>query len=89
MENSNSDTTLSHDEREFRDFVQHGDDFCRNGLIHHARSWYKKALQMNMETEMVMQKIKNCNYLLIFERKVIWILLAVATAAILAWYFLF
>lgn len=88
MEHPNSETTLSHEELEFRDLVQHGDDFFRIQLLRHARSWYKKALPFNMDTEILNQKIAECNKFLSFERKVIWILLAIAAAAILTWYFL-
>jgi len=87
MAHSSSEINLSPQEREFRDLVQHGDDFFRIELLRHARSWYKKALQMNMDTETVNQKIAACTKLLAFERKVVWILLALAAAIIVVFNF--
>ena len=53
-----------------------------------AKSWYMKALQMNIETENVEQKIAECDRLLIYEMKVIKIIAIVAIVLIAA-YFIF
>jgi hypothetical protein len=88
MAHTSLETTLNPVDREFRDMVQHGDDFFKVELLKHAKSWYQKALKMNIETETVKQKIENCNKLLKFERKVTWVLIAIAAVAIISWYLL-
>ncbi len=88
MSNHSSETTLSPAEREFMDLMQHGDDFLKIELLRPAKSWYQKALKLNLETEKVKQKIAECDQLLIFERKVIRILVAIAFVLVL-FYFIF
>jgi hypothetical protein len=84
METHSSETKLSHMEREFIDYMQHGDDFFKIELWRPARNWYKKALALNIDTERVRQKIADCNRLQAFEVKVIWRLVAIAAALVLA-----
>jgi len=77
-----SETNLSRAELEFMDLMQHGDDFLKIELLRPAKSWYTKALQMNIETDKVKQKIAECDRMLTFEMKVIKILVAVAVVLI-------
>jgi hypothetical protein len=77
-----STENLSAAERNFVELVQRGDDFYKIELLRHAKSWYKKALELNLETEKINQKIEDCDKKLAFERKLIYILLGVATVAI-------
>lgn len=88
MAHHSSETTLSPAEREFADLVQRGDDFFKIQLLRPAKSWYQKALAMNIETEKVKQKIAECNKQLAFEIKVIRILVAVVAVLVLL-YFVF
>lgn len=62
----------------FQDFMQHGDDFCKIELWRPAKAWYKLALDLDIEAEKVRRKIAECDQSLVFERKVIWILVAIA-----------
>jgi hypothetical protein len=78
-----TETTLSPAERVFEDLMQHGDDFLKIELLRPAKSWYKKALELNIETEKVKEKIAECDRLLAFEIKVIKILVAIAAVVIL------
>jgi hypothetical protein len=80
---------LSPAEREFAEFVQRGDDFYKIELLRHAKSWYKKALDLNFETEKINQKIEDCNKKLASERKITFILMAIAIIATLSYFLLF
>lgn len=71
--------------QEFRDLIDHGDDFFKIELLRPAKKSYKKALELNIDQEKVQQKIAECDRLLTFEKRVVWILSAIAAAAILLW----
>lgn len=79
MGHISSDTQLSIAERDFRDCMQHGDDFFKIELLRQAKKCYTNALVFNMETESVKQQIAECEKMLAFERKVTFIILAVAS----------
>ncbi len=79
--------TLSPAYRKFMDLKQHGDDFLKFELLREARDWYKKALAMDVKTvkrEKVKEKIDECEKKLTFERRVIWVLVAITTLLVLA-----
>jgi hypothetical protein len=80
------ESTLSPAERKFLDFMKHGDDFFRIELLRPAKSYYQKALELNIETENVSQKIAECNRLLAFEVKVIRILVVITAGLLLAYF---
>lgn len=88
MAHHSSETTLSPAEREFEDFMQRGDDFFKIQLLRPAKSWYQKALAMNLDNKTVKQKIAECDKQLAFEIKVIRILVAVVALLVLL-YFVF
>ena len=88
MEHSILQSTLSHSEREYLDLMRHGDNFFKIELLRPAKSYYKKALQLNIETDKVKQRIEECDRLLDFEIKVIWILVIIAACFVLAFIFL-
>ena len=88
MEHSILESTLSHAEREYLDLMRHGDNFFKIELLRPAKSYYKKALQLNIDTEKVKQRIAECDRLLAFEIKVIWILVIIAACFVLAFIFL-
>jgi hypothetical protein len=83
-----SETTMNPAEREFMDLMQHGDDLLKIELLRPARTWYQRALKLNIETKKVEQKIAECDRLLAFERKVIRILAAIAAVIVLVSYLL-
>lgn len=79
-----SETTLSHAEILFADLMRHGDDFFKIELLRPAKAWYKKALELNIETENVKQKIAECDRLIAYEVKVIKILVVVTAILVIA-----
>jgi hypothetical protein len=84
MKDVSSESKSTPVERVFKDLMQHGDDFYKIELWRPAKKWYKKALELNIEPEKVSQKISECDRLLAFEVKVIWILAAIAAGFVLA-----
>ena len=88
MAQHSSDTTKSPAEREFIDLMQRGDDFFKIQLLRPAKSWYKRALEMNFETGNVKQKIAECDKQIAFELKVIKILVAIVAILVMS-YFIF
>jgi len=74
--------------RDFLDCMQRGDDFFKIELLRPAKFWYTKALEYDIDSEKVLQKISQCNTLLAHENKVIIILSSLAAASI-ALYLLF
>jgi hypothetical protein len=88
MAHINSGTSQNAVERDFMDFMQRGDDFFKIELLRQAKSWYNKALKLNIETDKVKQKITECERMLALENKVVKILCSIA-AVLLAVYFIF
>ena len=86
MEHPILESTLSPAERKFLDLMRHGDNFFKIELLRPAKSYYQKALELNLDTENVRRKIADCDRLLSFERKVILILVAITAAIVLAVY---
>jgi hypothetical protein len=82
MANTSVENTIRPVEKDYSDYTQRGDDFLKIGLLRHAKNWYKKALELHIESEKIMQKIGECDKELAFERKVVFILVAVAVAII-------
>jgi len=83
MEHNNSKSQVSSAESNFRDLINQGNDFYRIELLRQARNRYIKALELNIETDMVRYRIAECDRLLAFENKVVYILLSIATAILL------
>jgi hypothetical protein len=83
MAHTISETPSNPVEKEFMDRMQHADDFFKIELLRQAKNWYNKALELNIETERVKLQIAECDRLLKYENKVVKILGAVATVAIL------
>jgi hypothetical protein len=89
MTNHTSEMPLNTLERDFNEFKLRGDDFFKIELLRPAKSWYQKALWLNPEAGEVKNRIEECNRLLKFETKVVWILLGVATTAAMAYLLIF
>jgi hypothetical protein len=83
MEHHILESTMTPAERRFLDLMRHGDNFLKIELLRPAKSYYKKALELNLETEKVKEKIAVCDKLLAFEIRVIWILAAIAAVIVL------
>lgn len=88
MAQHTSETNLSPAESEFKDLMQRGDDFFKIQLLRPAKNWYKRALEMNIDTVKVKQKIAECDKELAFEIKVIKILVAVTAVIVVLAIFL-
>lgn len=69
--------------QEFRDLINHGDDFFKIELLRPAKKCYKQALEFNIDPEKVKQKIAECDRLLTFEKRVVWILAAIMVTVII------
>jgi hypothetical protein len=69
-------------QRDFEDYVQHGDDFFKIELWRPAKAWYYKALELGIDSERIKRKIAECERGIAFELKVIWILLAIAASIV-------
>jgi hypothetical protein len=77
------ETLMTPAELKFLDYMQHGDDFCKIELWRPAKNWYKKALELNIESERVLQKIADCDKSIAYEVKIILRLIAVAAVLVL------
>ncbi|MCE1198567.1 MAG: hypothetical protein LWW85_06325 [Marinilabiliales bacterium] len=71
-------TTLNPTERKFREIMQYGDDLLKIELLRYAKAWYQKALTLNVDNDLVKDRMARCDALLAYEKKVIRILLGVA-----------
>jgi hypothetical protein len=69
-------------QRDFEDDVQHGDDFFKIELWRPAKAWYKKALELGIDSERIKRKIAECDRGIAFELKVIWILVAITASIV-------
>ena len=74
--------TMDSNERIFLDMMQHGDDFFKIELLRQAKHCYQKALETNIEPELVKEKIAKCEQLLAYENKVILILSIIAVVGL-------
>jgi hypothetical protein len=88
MSSVNLETMNSTTLRDFKEFMQKGDDFFKIELLRPAKIWYSKALSLNIQADQVKPKIEECDRLLSFENKVVKIILAIASAVLLIYFFL-
>jgi hypothetical protein len=88
MSSDNLETKNSTTLRDFKEFMQKGDDFFKIELLRPAKIWYSKALSLNIQTEQVKPKIEECDRLLSFENKVVKILVSIVSAVLLIYFFL-
>ncbi len=79
-----SDNQLSITERDFRECMRHADDFFKIELLRQAKKCYRQALDFKLDTEMVIQRIVECDKMLAFERKVTIILAVITSVIVLA-----
>ena len=87
MTSDSLETLESSTLRDFKEFMQKGDDFFKIELLRPAKIWYSKALSINVQNDLVKPKIDECNRLLAFENKVVKILLSIASAILLIYLF--
>ena len=78
------DSNLTPVERKLVDLKDHADDFFKIELLRPARSYYERALELKPGDDWLKQRIAECDRMLKFERRVIWILVSLAAAIVLA-----
>jgi len=88
MSSDNLETMDSITLRDFKEFLQKGDDFFKIELLRPAKIWYSKALSLNIQTDKIIPKIEECDRLLSFENKVVKIILTIASVVLLIYFFL-
>jgi hypothetical protein len=84
MENNNLTPHLNYIEKRFRELIQEADDFFKIELLRQANNRYKKALDFNIQPDMVASRISECERMLKFERKVTYILISIGVLLILS-----
>ncbi len=83
MEQDNSVPPINPQKSDFFEFMQRGDDFIKIELLRQALKWYNKALSLNIEDEKAKSRISECERLIAFENKVVYILISVASVLLM------
>jgi hypothetical protein len=79
-----TEPALSPEEREFRDYITRGDDFCKIELFRYAVSYYRKAWEMRPDSEEARLRFQECRGRIKGESRVILIIAAVAAVILIA-----
>lgn len=85
MKHNTSESLTGQALNNFEEYMQRGDDFFKIELLRQAKNWYEKALAINIENEDVKSRISECQRLLAFEKRVTFILLAIASLFLLVY----
>lgn len=88
MEQDNSESKKNTAELKFSEYMQRGNDFYKIELLRQALTWYRKAFDINNENETIKLRISECERLLAYENKVVYILLSLASFALLVYFIL-
>jgi hypothetical protein len=83
MEQDNSVSPISPQKSDYWEFMQRGDDFIKIELLRQALIWYNKALSLNIDNEKAKSRISECERLIAFENKVVYILISVASVSLM------
>lgn len=86
MKQDNSESKIDSTEIIFNEFMQRGDDFYKIELLRQAITWYRKAFEINNENETVKSRISECEKLLHYETKIVYILVSIALGLILVYF---
>lgn len=70
-------------EQQLMGLLQNGDDFLKIELLRPAKSYYERALKLDPDNKSIENKIRECDKMLAFERKVMAILVAIAALLII------
>jgi hypothetical protein len=73
----------SPEEEIYLDCLKNGDDFSKIEILYLAKYWYQKALETGFEPELMKKRLDKIDQNLRFERKVVTILVVIATVIIL------
>ena len=88
MQHSTMKTPLTPADRKLTEMMQQADDFLKIEILRPAKTYYERALALDPKNSKAMHRITECNRMLAFEMKVIWILVAIA-AILVGAYLLF
>jgi len=88
MQHTTLETPLTPADHKLMEMIQQADDFFKIELLRPAKTYYQRALTLDPKNEKAMQRITECDKMLAFEMKVIWILVAV-TAVLVGAYLIF
>ena len=88
MKHSSVETPLTPADRKLTEMMQQADDFFKIEILRPAKTYYERALALDPKNSKAMHRITECNRMLAFEMKVIWILVALA-AVLVGAYLLF
>jgi len=69
MAYTTSNENLSPEEKKFQYNLTRGDEFMNIEIFRNAKWHYNQALEMNMNNELVYQKLAICNEKIVKERK--------------------
>lgn len=83
MEHTDSNAQINSTDKKFRLLMKEADDFFKIELLRQANNRYKKALNFNIETDLINLRISECEKMLAFERKVTYTLISIAAILVL------
>jgi hypothetical protein len=87
MAHHTSETTLAHEEQELAELFRQADDYFKIELLRPAKTFYERALALDPKSTKAKQRITECDRLLAYEMKVMWILVVI-TAVLVGGYLL-
>jgi hypothetical protein len=70
------------EERQFRDYMTRGDDFCKIELYRQAVGWYRKAVHLRPGDADARQRLEGCSAKIKQENRVIAILAAIGALVV-------
>lgn len=82
MAHIHEETSLTPEERGYRECITRGDDFCRIELYRNAVEWYRKAVDMRPDSEEARLRLQDCRSRIKDESKKILVILGIAAALI-------
>jgi hypothetical protein len=87
MAHHTSETTLTAEEQNLAELFRQADDYFKIELLRPAKTYYQRALSLDPKNAKAKQRITECDRLLAYEMKVMWILVIV-TAVLVVGYLL-
>ena len=87
MAHHTSETTLTREEQKLAELFRQADDYFKIELLRPAKTYYERALALDPNNTKAKQRITECEQLLAYEKKIMWILVGV-TAVLVGAYLL-
>jgi hypothetical protein len=86
MAHLENNENISPEEKKFRELMQVGDDFIKIEIYRSAVKNYREAAKLGIDDSLASQKVAECERLLNRERRVIYIVIAIAVVVVaLVW----